>query len=150
MEILYLNTDLEIESKSAVYKIVEHFGEDVLVHHHGEISGYQHASFSIRGGSTDANGTINFFCDLIESLPNEVREIWDECCSRVFDVGYESGRRLKTSGQKSGRLQSRVSPTLAPALRLQFIPNAEHRCRTTWMRAAGAPLATCLMRRRVL
>ena len=91
MEILYLNTDLEIESKSAVYKIVEHFGEDVLVHHHGEISGYQHASFSIRGGSTDANGTINFFCDLIESLPNEVREIWDECCSRVFDVGYESG-----------------------------------------------------------
>jgi len=91
MEIQYLNTDLEIESKSDVSKIVEHFGEDVLVHHHGEISGYQHASFSIVGGSSDANGTINFFCDLIESLPNEVREIWDGCCSRVFDVGYESG-----------------------------------------------------------
>ena|SRR2546421_12536191 len=91
MEIQYLNTDLEIESKSDVSKIVEHFGEDVLVHHHGEISGYQHASFSVVGGSSDANGTINFFCDLIESLPNEVREIWDGCCSRGFDVGYESG-----------------------------------------------------------
>lgn len=91
MEIKYLNTDLEIESKSDLSKIVEHFGEDVLVHHHGEISGYQHASFSIAGGSTDANGTINSFCALIESLPTEVRQIWDGCCSRVFDVGYECG-----------------------------------------------------------
>ena len=91
MEIQYLNTDLEIESKSDLSKIVEHFGEDVLVHNHGEISGYQHASLSIAGGSTDANGTISYFCDLIESLPNEVREIWDGCCSRVFDVGYECG-----------------------------------------------------------
>lgn len=91
MEIQYLNTDLEIESKSDLSKIVGHFGDDVLVHHHGEIGGYQHASFSIAGGSTDANGTINYFCDLIESLPNEVREIWDGCCSRVFDVGYECG-----------------------------------------------------------
>src|SRR4030095_8772882 len=102
MEIQYLNTDLEIESKNDVSKIVEHFGEDVLVHHHGEISGYQHASFSISGGSTDPNGTINYFCDLIESLPNEIREIWDGCCFRVFDVGTNLGRRLKTSGQKSG------------------------------------------------
>ena len=92
MEIQYLNTDLEIESKSDLSKIVEHFGDDVLVHHHGEIRGYQHASFSIAGGSTDANASINSFCDLIESLPNEARQIWDRCCSRVFDVGYECGR----------------------------------------------------------
>ena len=91
MEIRYLNTDLEIESKSDLSKIVEHFGEDVLVHHHGEITGYQHASFSIAGGSTDTNGTINYLCDLIESLPPDVREIWNGCVSRVFDVGYECG-----------------------------------------------------------
>ena len=91
MEVKYLNTDLEIESKSDLSKIVEEFGEDVLVLHHGEISGYQHASFSIAGGSTDADATINYFCTLVESLPGEVREIWDGCCSRVFDVGYESG-----------------------------------------------------------
>ncbi|HEX6188307.1 MAG TPA: hypothetical protein VFZ40_09515 [Pyrinomonadaceae bacterium] len=82
---------MEIESKSDLSKIVEHFGDDVLVHHHGEIGGYQHASFSIAGGGTDADGTINYFCDLIESLPNEVREIWNGCCSRVFDIGYECG-----------------------------------------------------------
>jgi len=91
MDIQYLNTDLEIESKSDLSRIVEEFGEDVLVLHHGEIRGYQHASFSIAGGSTDADSTINSLCTLIEQLPADVREIWDGCCSRIFDIGYESG-----------------------------------------------------------
>jgi len=91
MEIQYLNTDLEIESKSDLSKIVEYFGDDVLLHHHGEIRGYQHASFSIAGGSTNADATINLFCELVESLPTEVRAIWDGCCARIFDVGYECG-----------------------------------------------------------
>ena len=30
------------------------------------------------------------FCALVENLPQDVREIWDRC-SRVLDVGYESG-----------------------------------------------------------
>jgi hypothetical protein len=91
MDVQYLNTDLEIESKSDLSQIVQEFGEDVLVHHHGEISAYQHASFSIAGGSSDADATINFFCTLVEQLPKDVREIWDGCCSRLFDIGYESG-----------------------------------------------------------
>jgi hypothetical protein len=91
MDIQYLNTDLEIESKSDLSRIVEEFGEDVLVHHHGEIRGYQHAYFSIAGGSTDADSTINSLCTLIEQLPGDVRELWDGCCSRIFDIGYESG-----------------------------------------------------------
>jgi hypothetical protein len=96
MEVQYLNTDLEIESTSDLSKIVEHFGDDVLVHHHGEIRGYQHASFSIAGSSTDADATINLFCELVESLPTEVREIWNACCARVIDVGYECGASPQT------------------------------------------------------
>jgi hypothetical protein len=91
MEIRYLNTDLEIESKSDLSKVVAEFGEDVLVLQHGEMRGYQHASFEIGGTSMDADAIINSFCTLVEGLPREVREIWDGCCSRVFDVGYESG-----------------------------------------------------------
>ena len=96
MEVRYLNTDLEIESKGELSKIVEEFAESVLVLHHGEVRGYQHASFEIAGGSVDADGTINSFCLLLESLPNEVREVWDACCSRVFDVGYQSGASPQT------------------------------------------------------
>jgi hypothetical protein len=91
MDIQYLNTDLEIESKSDLSRIVEEFGEEVLVLHHGEIRGYQHASFSISGGTMDADSAINSLCLLIEQLPGDVGEIWDGCCSRIFDIGYESG-----------------------------------------------------------
>ena len=96
MDVQYLNTDLEIESKSDLSEIVEEFGADVLVLYHGEIRGYRHASFSIAGGSTDADATINYFCDLVEQLRKDVREIWDGCCSRLLDIGYECG----TSRQK--------------------------------------------------
>ena len=91
MEIRYLNTDLDIESKSDLSRIVEEFGEDVIVLHHEERRGYQHASFEISGNGTDADGVINSFCRLVEQMPEEVREIWDGCVSRVFDIGYESG-----------------------------------------------------------
>ena len=91
MEVKYLNTDLVIESRNDLSKIVEEFGDDVIVLHHGEMRGYQHASFEVAEWSTDADGTINSFCMLVESLPHEAREIWNGCISRVFDVGYESG-----------------------------------------------------------
>jgi hypothetical protein len=91
MEVQYLNTDLEIESNHDVSKIVEEFGEDVTVLHQGEIRGYQHASFEIAGSMNGANEVINHFCSLVEGLPKEVRMVWDECCSRIMDIGYESG-----------------------------------------------------------
>lgn len=91
MEIRYLNTDLDIESKSDLSRIVEEFAEDVITLHHEERRGYQHASFEISEMCTDADKVINSFCRLVDELPKEVREIWDGCVSRVFDIGYESG-----------------------------------------------------------
>jgi hypothetical protein len=91
MEVRYLNTDLEIESNHDLSRIVEEFGEDVMVLHQGEIRGCQHASFEIAGSMNGANEVINYFCSLVEGLPKEVRIIWDECCSRILDIGYESG-----------------------------------------------------------
>jgi hypothetical protein len=110
MEVKYLNTDLEIESKNDLSKIVEEFGEDVLVLHHGEIRGYQHASFEIAGGSTDADASINSFCTLIEGLPREVREIWDQCVSRIRFRLRGWSHRYKTFGQPSKPLLFNESP----------------------------------------
>ena len=92
MDICYLNTDLEIDSKKDISRIVEELGDDVIVLYHGEMRGHQHASLEIVGGmSAGADETINQFCVLVENLPKEVREIWEGCFSRVFDVGYDSG-----------------------------------------------------------
>ena len=91
MEIQYLKTDLDIESKSDLTSIVEDFGEDVIVLHHGEMRGYQHAACEISVDNTGADHVISSLCTLVEQMPKEVREIWDGCVSRVFDIGYESG-----------------------------------------------------------
>jgi hypothetical protein len=93
MEVQYLNTDLEIESQSDLSKIAEEFGEYVLVLHLGEARGYQHAYFEVAGSSVSTNpdDVINSFCDLVDGLSQEARQIWDGCCSRVFDIGFESG-----------------------------------------------------------
>ena len=68
MEVRYLNTDLEIESKSDLSRIVEEFGEDVVVLHHGEVRGYQHASFEMAGSIAGADEVINSLCLLVEQL----------------------------------------------------------------------------------
>jgi hypothetical protein len=91
MEAHYLNTDLEIESQDDLSRIVDEFGENVLVLHHGVIRGYHHASFAIAGSRDGVDEAINYFCSLVESLPTEAREMWDGCCSRILDIGYESG-----------------------------------------------------------
>ena len=92
MNIHYLNTDLEIDSKRDISRIVEDFGDDVIVLYHGEMRGHQHASLETASGmSAGADETINAFCTLVESFPEEVREIWEACFSKVFDIGYESG-----------------------------------------------------------
>lgn len=92
MEVRYLNTDLEIESRQSLARIIEEFGADVSVLHHGEIRGFQHASFEISGGGTgEADKVANCFCLLVENLPDDARKIWAGCCSRILDIGYESG-----------------------------------------------------------
>ena len=91
MQVRYLNTDLVIESKNDLSLIVQEFGEDVIVLHCGEARGYQLASFEISIDIAGVDETINQFCALVEALTQEAREVWDGCCTRVMDVGYESG-----------------------------------------------------------
>jgi hypothetical protein len=91
MDVRYLNVDLEIESENELSGIVQEFGEDVAVLYCGEVRGYQHASFEIPANRAGADETINHFCALVEGLTKEAREIWEGCCSRVLDVGYQSG-----------------------------------------------------------
>jgi hypothetical protein len=91
MLVHYINTDLDIESKQDLTRVVEEFGDDVIVLYHGEARGYQRASFEIAGNIDGADEVINYFCTLVESLPKDAREIWDNCVLRTLDIGYESG-----------------------------------------------------------
>ena len=92
-DIRYLNVDLDLESRTTLAPIVEAFGEDVVVLHQSTSRELFTASFEVAGSgcSGDAEGAINSLCLLVENLPADARRLWDECCTRVFDIGYESG-----------------------------------------------------------
>ena len=88
----YLNTDLVLQSGSDLAPIVKAFGDDVVVLHSGAGSnGIYRAAFEIAGSHAGATEDINYFIALVEALPPDIRNLWDSCYSRVFDVGYRSG-----------------------------------------------------------
>lgn len=59
----------------------------------GFIDGYKFVSFEVDHGQFDqANETIALFCDLIEAFPQEIRNHWNRCARRTFDIGLETSR----------------------------------------------------------
>jgi hypothetical protein len=92
MEVKFLNVDLEIESTENLQPIIDDFGDNVSVLYHGEnAKGFNFANFEISLGDRDADGIISNFCLLIENLSLETKTIWEKCCSKKFDIGFESG-----------------------------------------------------------
>ena len=92
-DVRYRNVDLELESRASLAPIIEAFGEDVIVLYQGDSRELFTASFEAAGSccSGDAEGAISGLCRLVENLPDDARRLWDKCCTRVFDIGYESG-----------------------------------------------------------
>ena len=92
MEIRYLNTDLDIESQEDLTTLIEAFGDEVFVLHHGLIKGMHHASFEFsHDHSSVPDEVIRRYCDLIEALPPTAKMIWNQCSTRLIDIGVESG-----------------------------------------------------------
>jgi hypothetical protein len=92
MEIRYINTDLEIESKEDLNPIIEAFGKNAFVLHSGPIKGMNHASFELTSDRYfDPDKAVDKFCELVENLPVTARKIWNNCATRIIDIGVESG-----------------------------------------------------------
>ena len=91
MNIQFLNVDLEIESQQDISLIVKELKQNVCILHHEKQQDYHFARLEIDRDVANADKTINYFCDLIENFSEEARKIWDSCCTRIFDIGYESG-----------------------------------------------------------
>lgn len=91
MEVEYLNTDLEIQSSEDLSIIVEEFGKDVHVLFNGQTQKHNMACFEADYPFLGADEAVSHLCLLIENLSPDARKIWDNCVSRIFDLGYQSG-----------------------------------------------------------
>ena len=93
MDIRFLNIDLEVESSEDLQPLIDDLGEDVSVLYQGENgSGFNFVSFEVKpSGAKDVDGIVASFCLFIENLTPEARQIWDNCHTRKFDAGFQSG-----------------------------------------------------------
>ncbi len=99
-DVQFANVDLELVSVEDLQVLIDNLVENVDVQHHGRLENKNDfASLSLRNVETGVDGKpdtpIRAFCSLIEKLPLEPRQIWNNCMERRFDIGFESGNSKK-------------------------------------------------------
>ena len=90
-DITFLNVDLDVESDRPLEALVADLGEEVVVLHHGQARGLHVATLETAADSKSAEATILNFCMLLENLSDDARAVWDGCCTRTLDIGFDSG-----------------------------------------------------------
>lgn len=114
-DVHFANVDLEIECKDDLRLLIDALGVDINVQCHDRLeNGNDFVSIALHSVESGAFGepeiTISAFCDLIEKLPCEVRNTWNSCKKREFDMGFESGNSSKTfSARLSKETVARVA-----------------------------------------
>lgn len=88
----FINGDLEIRLNERPGKLFEELKPKVFTLHEGEQNGtYYFACEAVSGGPNSFLEVIDKTCELIESLSQEARVVWNRCYSKVLDLGFDSG-----------------------------------------------------------
>jgi hypothetical protein len=87
----YLNTDLDIESTEDLGSLIAYLGDAVDVLFQGESDGRHLAILEVAGCTVAPDEAIAYFCALLESLPADVRAVWETAQRKTFDLGFGTG-----------------------------------------------------------
>jgi len=89
----YVNTDLELRSRSNINALAQYLSGHLSMLHNGREGRNFLATFEVHYSRHDdnADNVANQFCTIIESLPPKHRLAWNKCFSRHFDLGFHSG-----------------------------------------------------------
>lgn len=111
--IQYRNTDLCLESKADVAKLVEYFEKHHISTLYGSLKGGDglwYASFETDTQHTEPEATIAEMLAAVEALPEALRKIWAGCAKREFDIGYDCGAKPSSFDQGlSEKLVTRIA-----------------------------------------
>ncbi len=91
MEIRYITTDLDFESKKDLSPIVRELGDQALPNHNDWINGKYFVVLASPAEHGEPEKTIAEFCDSIEGLSEKSQKLWQGCNKRVADIAFESG-----------------------------------------------------------
>jgi hypothetical protein len=89
----FLNVDLDIEGTANLTPLRSHWSEVMidLVEDSEMIPNV--ARFELLKSRPNATETIQRFCEVVESLPPDLLQIWNQCPVRHLNIGYDSGKK---------------------------------------------------------
>jgi len=91
MEIRYITTDLDFESHEDLNPIIIEMGDRALPSHNDWINDKYYVVLAAHYDHDEPEKSVAEFCDLIEGLSEQSKELWFGCQKRVADIAFESG-----------------------------------------------------------
>lgn len=99
MRVQYLNTDFVIESRNELSELVKWLADDELgVLGASEHQGIYRASFEFMTHGAEPDQLITEYCERFESLPKQLKTVWESCFSKVFDIGVAYEENSNSGG----------------------------------------------------
>lgn len=87
----FLNIDLDIRVHADPQALIDHWQKELTVLVDESKSDLKLLRFECVESYENAAECIQAFCTLVEQLPPDLMQFWQECLERVLDIGYESG-----------------------------------------------------------
>ena len=92
-ETAFLNVDVDVFSRSPLEPLAAALGKKVSLRYIGRVGrGLFQLHFALYSPKS-ANSAAKRIVKLIESLPSSPRRLWNTAERRVFDAGFQGGRR---------------------------------------------------------
>ena len=88
----FLNIDLELVATFDLAPLLEYFNQTVFKLRDSVDQGRRTVWMELYADPKDMDDAILRYAMLVESLPKEIRRLWDKCEDRCLNVGIQSGR----------------------------------------------------------
>ena len=87
----FLNVDLELVATFDLAPLLEYFNPATFTLRDSVDEGRRTVWMELYAGPKDPDDAILRYAMLVESLPSDIRRLWDECEGRCLNVGIQSG-----------------------------------------------------------
>lgn len=87
----FLNVDLELVSTGDIDPLLAHWSDEMVTLRDSTADGRRVVWIELGRDPQDADIGIREFARLVEALPVSLRERWDACADRCFNVGVQGG-----------------------------------------------------------
>ena len=87
----FLNLDLVLRAPVDLEALAEYFGDSVFLLYKGAAEGAFLLALEPSLVNADPETCLGHLLELIERLPEDLRDLWDRCTSKAFDFGFDGG-----------------------------------------------------------